>query len=120
MNRGDTAFVDAHISELLAAYEAQIAHISQFLENFRKSEDMAEKTRVIGHADFVKGISEALDSLENIRAKDCAQKIEELMQYRLDPDIERKLTEIQGQLKLYEDEVAEHMLQEMLECACNV
>lgn len=120
VNRGDTAFVDAHISELLAAYEAQIAHISQFLENFRKSEDMAEKTRVIGHADFVKGISEALDSLENFRAKDCAQKIEELMQYRLDPDIERKLTEIQGQLKLYEDEVAEHMLQEMLECACNI
>ncbi len=120
VNRGDIAFVDAHISQLMAAYEAQLAHISKFLENIRRSGGIEEKTRVIDHADFVKGIREALDSLESFRSKDCAHKIEEILQCRLNPDIELKLTEIQGQLKLYEDETAEQLLRELLEYVCDV
>ena len=116
VNRGDTAFVDTNISQLLAVYEAQLAHISQFLEGSRKADDGKEKTRVLDHADFVEGIRQALASLENFRAKDCAHKIEEILQCRLDPGMEERLTEIWQQLRLYEDEAAERLLRELLEC----
>ncbi|MDE7417868.1 MAG: response regulator, partial [Lachnospiraceae bacterium] len=115
VDRGDTAFVDAHIQELLAAYEMQIAHISEFLENDRKSKAAGEKKQEIDNEDCMRQIKEALESLENFRAKDCAHKIEELLEYQLQPDIEVKLTEIQGLLKLYEDEAAEQALRGILE-----
>ncbi|MDE6219336.1 MAG: response regulator [Lachnospiraceae bacterium] len=114
VDRGDTAFVDAHIQELLAAYEAQIAHISGFLKNTRRSGDAGEKVREIESAEFLQEIKAALESLENFRAKECAHKIGNLLQCRLRPEIEAQLTEIQGLLKLYEDEAAEQLLRAML------
>lgn len=115
VDRGDTVFVDAHVQELLAAYEAQIEYISKYLENGRKRKDVGEKKQEIDSAECTEQIKEALESLENFRAKDCAQKIEQLLEYRLQPDIEANLTEIQGLLKLYEDEKAELLLGKLLE-----
>ncbi|MDE7203643.1 MAG: response regulator, partial [Lachnospiraceae bacterium] len=115
VDRGDTAFVDAHIQELMAVYEMQIEHISEFLENDRRLKEAGEKKQGIDNEDCMRQIKEALESLENFHAKDCAHKIEELLEYKLQPDIEAKLTEIQGLLKLYEDEAAEQELRELLE-----
>lgn len=115
VDRGDTAYVDAHVQELLTAYETQIAHISRYLENGRKRNDVEKKRQEIDSAECMGLIKEALESLENFRAKDCAHKIEELLEYRLQPDIEAKLMEIQGLLKLYEDEKSEQLLRELLE-----
>ncbi|MDE6055811.1 MAG: hypothetical protein K2G55_19110, partial [Lachnospiraceae bacterium] len=115
VDRGDTAFVDAHIQELMAVYEMQIEHISEFLENDRRLKEAGEKKQGMYNDDCMRQIKEALESLENFHAKDCAHKIEELLEYKLQPDIEAKLTEIQGLLKLYEDEAAEQELRELLE-----
>ncbi len=115
VDRGDETFVDEHIYHLLSEYEAQIDHILGFLANRQKSGSEEKKVCEISQSDLEQQIREALDSLENFRAKDCAHKIEELMQYRLQPAIETQLTEIQGLLKLYEDEKAEQSLREMLE-----
>ena len=119
VDRGDTAFVDAHVSELLSAYKAQIAHISQFLDSVRGDKHVKEKKCEIENTDLVQEIKAALESLENFRSKDCAHKIEEILNYQMNPDIEAKLTEVQGQLKLYEDEAAEQMLGELLEQLSN-
>ena len=114
VDRGDTAYVDAHIQELLTAYKAQIDHISNFLMHRRERNDVGEKRQLIGDVECMHLIKEALESLENFHAKDCACKIEELLTYQLQSDIEKKLTEIQGLLKLYEDEAAEQALRELL------
>lgn len=115
VDRGDTEFVDAHVQELLAAYETQIEHISKFLRNGRKRSNVEEKKKTIDSAECMQQIGEALERLENFHAKDCARKIEELLEYQLQPDIEAKLIEIQGMLKLYEDEAAEQALRKLLE-----
>ncbi len=115
VDRGDTAYVDEHVAQLLEAYEAQISQITQFLEHARKSQDADGKARTITYEAFAGEIKQALEHLENFRAKDCAHIIEELLQCQLAPGIVSKLRDIQGQLKLYEDEAAEQMLRKLLE-----
>ena len=115
VDRGDTAYVDEHAAQLLETYEAQISQITQFLEHARKSQDADGKARTITYEAFAGEIKQALEHLENFRAKDCAHIIEELLQCQLAPGIVSKLRDIQGQLKLYEDEAAEQMLRKLLE-----
>ena len=52
--------------------------------------------------------------MENFRAKQCAGKLEEILQYRLTDGIESKIIGIKEQLRLYEDDVAEQMLRELI------
>ncbi len=117
VDRGDTAYVDDHVHQLLEAYAAQIAQITQFLEHTQNSTSSGadKEACTIDYETFVSTLKEALAYLENFRAKDCAHKIEALLQCQLAPDIESGLKQIQGQLKLYEDEAAEQMLRALLE-----
>ncbi len=118
VDREDITFVDSHAEELLNEYEKQIAYVSEYLEGCKKTDMVRTDAGEIENADLVRLLREALDSLENFRAKDCAHKIEDIMQYRLLFGIENKLKEIQGQLKLYEDEAAENMLRKLIESLC--
>lgn len=115
VDRGDIAYVDAHAEQLLMAYATQIDHIFQFLNNVRQPTHLGEKVQAIDYESFVAEINKALNSLENFRAKDCAHKIEEILQYQISSEVESRLIEVQEQLKLYEDEAAEQMLRELLE-----
>ena len=114
VKRGEKTFVDSHISGLLSEYEELVEHISEFLHKSRETEDVKEKKQEMEQEDLLGKIKDALNSLENFRAKDCAHKIEDIMQYRLKPDTEGKLKEIQEQLKLYEDDAAEQMLRDLM------
>ena len=115
VDRGDEAFVDKHVCQLLAEYEAQISHISGFLADSRQSGNENRKARQITPEDLAREIGEALENLENFRAKECARRVEALLECQLKPEIEAQLTEIQGLLKLYEDEKAEQLLRVILE-----
>ncbi len=114
-DRGDEAYVDGHIHQLLTEYEEQIGHISSFLADSQQSRKEKQEARRIAAADLIQEIREALESLENFRAKECARRIEALLECQLEPEIEVQLTEVQGLLKLYEDEKAEQLLRNMLE-----
>ena len=114
VHRGDETFVDSNISKLLTEYEQQVEHILDFLDKNCEPEDVKEKVQEMEQADLLREIKDALDSLENFRAKDCAHTIEDIQQYRLNSDIERKLGEIQEQLKLYEDDAAEELLRNLI------
>lgn len=114
VNRGDETYVASHISGLLSEYEELVEHILEFLEKNRKTEDVEEKKQEMEQADLMREVKDALNSLENFRAKECAHKIEDILQYRLKPDMEGRLKEIQEQLKLYEDDAAEQMLRDLM------
>lgn len=114
VDRGDKTFVDSHVMQLLADYERQIEQIKGFLARCRESEDTKESRSEIDKSDLVEEIGEALERLENFRAKQCAGKLEEILQYRLPDGIESKIMEIKEQLRLYEDDVAEQMLRELI------
>lgn len=115
VKRGDETFVDRHVFQLLADYEEQIEHIQGFLERDKRGDNVEEKDSEIEKADLLREIRAALDSLENFRAKDCAHKIEDILQYRLDIETKGRLKKIREQLMLYEDDAAEQLLQELIE-----
>jgi len=113
-DRMDTTFIESHMPRLLSDYEEQLEYIQDFLDK-EKTDETKVKTAEITTANFIHNVSDALESLENFRAKECAAKLEKLMQYRLTPAAETRLKEILAQLKLYEDDAAEQMLRELIE-----
>lgn len=115
VDRGDEKYVDEHVCQLLSEYEAQMEHISGFLAASRTAGQADAKVQEIDPAALEREIRAALERLENFRAKECAHKIEEILQFQLQTDLEARLTEIQGLLKLYEDDKAEQLLRDLLE-----
>lgn len=115
VNRGDLAFVDSHVPKLLTEYEEQLAFIENYLEEGRKQERAAVKKKEIDKAGLLRELETALSSLEDFQAKECAHKVEEILEYRLEADTETALEKIREQLRLYEDEAAEQMLRELIE-----
>lgn len=115
VDRGDETFVDSHAPGLLADYEEQLAHIAEFFEKASKTDGKDGKTHIPEKAELLEELREALAQLENFRAKECAHRIEYLLQCRLTPDMEAELKEIQELLKLYEDDEAEGLLRNLLE-----
>ena len=60
-------------------------------------------------------VAEALDQVETFHSRECAAIIEELLNHQLDDRTAECLREVKKQLRLYEDDVAEQLLRELLE-----
>lgn len=115
VKREDYTFVDSHAKKLLEEYEEQLTHIQKYLDEIHKEKHKKKNDKEMPQTALLEEICTALSSLENFKAKDCAHKIEELLEYRLEADTEEALLKIQEQLKLYEDDAAEQMLRELIE-----
>lgn len=115
VNRGDREFVDGRVSKLLEEYGEQLMHIQRYLDENRRQAEANAKKKEIGKAELRQEIEAALSSLEDFQARECAHKIEEILDCRLEDAIEAELGNIREQLRLYEDEAAEQMLRELLE-----
>ncbi len=114
--RGDRTFVDSHVEQLLEEYEEQIGHIREFLAKDGGSEERGcESGNQVEKTVLLQEIREALKSLEHFRAKQCAAKIENILQYCLSNEVKQKLMEIKEQLRLYEDDAAEQLLGKLIE-----
>jgi len=105
----------------LAEYGEQLGHIRQYLDANRSTERMAvqkdketERKAEMGKEELRQRLEAALESLENFQAKDCARKLEEILEYPLEGDRKEELGEIREQLKLYEDDAAEQMLRDII------
>lgn len=115
VNRGDLSFVDSRVPKLLAEYEEQLDHIQEYLEENRKTVNTETEKKAIEKQQLRQEIESALASLEDFQAKECARKVEELLEYQLTDEIEETLEKVKDQLKLYEDDAAEQMLRELIE-----
>ena len=115
VNRGDLSFVDSHVPKLLAEYEEQLDHIQEYMEENRKTVNTETEKKAIEKQQLRQEIESALASLEDFQAKECARKVEELLEYQLTDEIEETLEKVKDQLKLYEDDAAEQMLRELIE-----
>lgn len=109
----DEAYLVEEFPQLLDAYEKQMENIRTFL-NRQQEESRKSDLEKIDRRDVLQGAKEALGLLEDFHSRECAQKIEELRRHRLDAEIQSKLQEIQEQLKLYEDDVAEELLHRLI------
>ena len=107
--------MDSHAEKLLREYEEQLEHIQKISGWQTQGRRPEEKRREPGKTELLERIRSALSDLENFQSKDCAHKVEEILEYRLEESTETALEKIREQLKLYEDDAAEQMLRELIE-----
>ncbi len=111
---GDTDFIARQFPLLMERYEALLENIGLLLETRRKAAPQAEKLPPLPPEELRERVGTALDELTHFRSKECAGIVEELLGRELPQDAADSLTEIQGQLKLFEDDNAEALLDQLL------
>ena len=116
-NMGDVDFIKMHSAELRACYDRQVEAIKKFLDHRQAVADEAKagEGMTIDTGSLLRELKNALEKLEDFKSKDCAHVIESLLEYDLNQNETAKLKEIQGQLKMYEDDIAEKLLREMID-----
>ena len=116
-NRGDVDFIAHHFAELKSCYDRQVDAIKRFLDQRQAVAEEAEGDTglSIDRGALMGQLKSALEKLESFKSKDCAHIIEGLLKYQLDPNEMTKLREIQDQLRMYEDDKAEELLNELIE-----
>lgn len=112
--QGDRAFIGQKLPQLLEAYGALLGQIEAALAQRHQDEPQAEKLPALPLSELVERVSKALEELEDFRASECAGIVAAVLQHELPKDVEESLKEIQGQLKLYEDDNAELLLSQLL------
>jgi len=112
--QGDRQFIDRQLPALLTAYEDLLEKIGWELEQRRKKIPQEEKLPALPVEELVQRVGEALEELENFRSQECAGIVSEVLRHELPQDCQDSLMEIQGQLKLYEDDNAETLLAQLL------
>ena len=112
--QGNTAFIDQQFPRLLDAYQDLLERIGWALEQRRQNEPQEEKLPAPSVEELTEQVGAALEHLENFRSRECAGIVETLLRRQLPQDAENSLKEIQGELRLYEDDHAEMLLNQLL------
>ena len=112
--QGDTDFIARQFPALMENYEELLENIGLFLEKRRQNAPPAEKLPPLSPRELKEQVGEALDELEHFRSKECAGIVDVLLRHEMPQDAADSLGEIQGQLKLYEDDNAEALLNQLL------
>ena len=112
--QGDMEFIDRQFPVLMEDYERLLENIGAFLEQRRKDAPREEKLPPLPARELRDRVKEALGELEHFKSKECAGIVEDILRHELPGDTADSLGEIQGQLKLYEDDNAETLLNQLL------
>ena len=110
--REDETFIVEGFPKLLAAYEKQLENIRAFLD--QKREEDVSGLGEISRGELLQSLRDALGMLEDFHSRECAEKIEEVCRYSLDADTAAQLQEVREQLRLYEDDMAEELLHQLI------
>ncbi len=112
--RGDTEYISQQLPYLLEEYEKLLKNIGEFLHRSRRSGTQAEKLPPLSSQELKEQVGTALGQLEKFRSKECAGTVEAILLHSIPDDVEESLTQIQEQLKLFEDDYVEELLRQLL------
>ena len=112
--QGDRSFIDRQFPILMERYEALLENIGLLLEKRRQDAPPEEKLPPLPPEELREQVGTALGELEHFRSRECAGIVEELLRHELPPEAAGGLEEIREQLKLYEDDNAEALLNQLL------
>ena len=112
--QGDQEFITQKFPALLEAYETLLTNIELFLEARRQKDAQQEKLPALSIGELREQAETALQELENFRSQECADVVESVLRHELPQGTAEDLREIQGQLRLYEDDNAEALLRQLL------
>lgn len=108
----DVDYISDETEHLLEDYQKILKEIHTLLQKkhyFDKEQQEGER-KPIKKQELQRLIRDALDSLESFRSKECATKLESILEYEMESPIYEQLKEVQVKLKLYEDDEAEEIL----------
>ena len=111
---GDRQLIDQQLPLLLEAYGALLERIGWVLEQRKSQAPQEERLPALPAQELRKQVARALEELEDFRSRECADIVEEILRHDLPQDRLDSLREIQGQLRLYEDDNAEMLLNQLL------
>lgn len=114
VTQGDREFIDEQFPVLLAEYETLLTSIEQFLEWRRQENESQKKLPCLPIQELKEQIASALDALSHFRSQECAEKVKSLLLHDMPKETMDNLLHIQEQLKLYEDDNAEELLNQLL------
>ncbi len=112
--QGDRDAIDSQFPVLLAEYETLLANIGQFLERRRQENGRKEKLPCLTIEELKEEAAAALEELKHFRSRECAERVETILEHELPEDMEAHILEIREQLRLYEDDNAEDLLSQLL------
>ena len=112
--QGDRESIRSQFPLLLAEYENLLANIQQFLEQRRRERGGKEKLPCLTLEELKGETAAALEELKHFRSQKCAERVEAMLDHELPGHAAERLLEIQEQLKLYEDDKAEELLDQLL------
>ncbi len=111
---GDREFIADQVPRLLGEYETLLANIGQFLEWRRQEQDQKEKLPGLPIQELREQTAAALEELKHFRSVNCSERVEMMLLHEQKKEVEERLLEIREQLRLYEDDNAEELLDQLL------
>lgn len=115
---GNEEFVQNNYETLLEEYDMVLGEIERVLRQHGRLEDQEnedENLPQLPESALIGRVEEILACLEDFRPKDAAQKVEELLEYRVGKETRKVLQNVRTKLKLYDDDAAEELLHELLD-----
>ena len=112
--QGDREFISEKFPLLLAEYETLLENIAQFLKWRRQENSRKEKLPCLTIPELREQTAAALEDLKHFRSQQCAERVESMLLHEMSDETEESLLQIQGQLRLYEDDNAEELLEQLL------
>ncbi len=112
--QGDREFISGQFPLLLAEYENLLANIEQFLAQRRQENGQKEKLPLLSIQELREQAATALEELRHFRSRECSERVDAMLLHELPKDAEVLLSQTREQLKLYEDDNAEELLDQLL------
>ena len=113
-SEGDRQLIDQRLPQLLEAYGALLERIGRVLEQRKSQAPQEERLPALPAGELKTLAARALEELEDFRSRECAAIVEEILRHELPQERLDSLRAIQEQLKLYEDDNAEMLLNQLL------
>lgn len=112
--QGDREFISGNFPMLLAEYETLLANIEAFLERRRQENSVKEKLSGLSIQELREQTASALEELKHFRSQECAERVDMMLLHELSEGVQERLLQIREQLRLYEDDMAEDLLSQLL------
>ncbi len=118
---GEIQFINDNFFKLCTEYDKILVEIKGVLvkkgiiSNDKSDENNENKIEGMTHNKLIRKIHKILELSENFRSKEAYNELQELLDYKLDDDIQDSLEDIALKFKMYDDDGAEEELTSLLE-----
>ena len=118
---GDIQFINDNFFKLCAEYDRILDEIKGVLvkkgiiSNDKSDENNENKIEGMTHNKLIRKLHKILELSEDFRSKEAYSELQDLLEYKLDDEIQDSLEDIALKFKMYDDDGAEEEITRLLE-----